>query len=120
MTPVADAGVPILAGTHAASITPFIFPGASLHDELAALVNAGLTPLEALQSATIAPARFANQEAHLGSVAAGKLADLVVLDASPLDDIRNTQRVQAVVVHGRLLERRDLDALGRGVARMDW
>lgn len=116
--PLAEAGVPILAGTHAAAITPFIFPGSSLHDELAALVNAGLSPLEALQSATIAPARFANQESDLGTVAAGKLADLVVLDANPLDHISNTRRTHAVVVNGRLLERPDLDALARGVAGM--
>ncbi len=117
--PLADAGVPILAGTHAAAITPFIFPGASLHDELAALVNAGLSPLEALQSATIAPARFANRESDLGSVATGKLADLVVLDANPLEHISNSQRTHAVVVNGRLLERADLDALARGVAAMN-
>ncbi len=118
--PFAEAGVPILAGTHAVAITPFIFPGASLHDELAALVNAGLSPLEALQSATITPARFANQASDLGTVAAGKLADLVVLDANPLDDISNTRRTHAVVVNGRLLDRPDLDALARGVAAMNW
>ena len=87
---------------------------------MAALVNAGLSPLEALQSATITPARFANQESDLGTVAAGKLADLVVLDANPLDDISNTRRTHAVVVNGRLLDRPDLDALARGVAAMNW
>lgn len=119
VTPLVEAGVPILAGTHAAAITPFIFPGASLHNELEALVDAALTPLEALQSATLAPARYANQESHLGTVAAGRFADLVVLDANPLENIRNTQRIHAVVVNGRLLERRELDALARDVMAMD-
>jgi Amidohydrolase family len=118
IVPMAEAGVPILVGTHAASITPFIFPGASLHDELAALVAAGLTPLAALQTATIAPARFANQEANFGSVTVNKLADLVVLDANPLDNIGNTKRIHAVVVNGRLLERAELDGITRRVARM--
>jgi imidazolonepropionase-like amidohydrolase len=118
IVPMAEAGVPMLAGTHAASISPFIFPGASLHDELAALVTAGLTPLGALQTATIAPARFANQETDFGSVTVGALADLLVLDANPLDHISNTKRIHAVVTNGRLLDRQELDAMARRVARM--
>jgi imidazolonepropionase-like amidohydrolase len=118
IAPMAEAGVSILAATHAASISPFIFPGASLHDELAALVAAGLTPLAALQAATIAPARFANQERNFGSVTVDKLADLVVLDANPLDDISNTRRIHAVIANGRLLDRTELDGITRKVARM--
>ncbi|NMO20441.1 amidohydrolase family protein [Pyxidicoccus fallax] len=103
------AGVRILAGTD--STTPWVFPGFSLHDELALLVQAGLTPLEAIQAATLEPARFLGREHELGTVEKGKAADLVVLDANPLDDIRNTTRIHSVVVRGRYIseeERRNM------------
>jgi hypothetical protein len=103
------AGVEFLAGTDV--FNPFCFPGFSLHDELDLLVQAGLTPLEALQSATINPARFLGREAELGTVEQGKLADLVVLDANPLEDIHNTQKINAVVVNGKLLQKAALDSL---------
>jgi imidazolonepropionase-like amidohydrolase len=114
--PLQRAGAPLLAGTHAAAITPYVFPGFSLHDELTALVGAGLAPLEALQAATLNPARFLNEEANLGTVAAGRLADLVVLDANPLEDIRDLRGVRAVVLDGRVLDRDELDALLRSAA----
>ena len=82
----------------------FCFPGFSVHDELALLVEAGLTPMEALQSATRNPARYFDRLADLGTVESGKIADLVLLDADPLQDIRNTQRIGAVVTRGRLLD----------------
>lgn len=103
------AGTPILAGTDAPN--PYVFPGFSLHEELALLVEAGLTPLAALQSATRNPARYFAASDSLGSVAAGHVADLVLLDADPLLDIRNTARIHAVVASGRLYRRADLDAL---------
>jgi imidazolonepropionase-like amidohydrolase len=103
------AGVEFLAGTDVGN--PYCFPGFSLHDELGLLVQAGLTPMEALQSATRNPARFLGKEQELGTVEAGKIADLVLLDANPLQDISNTQRIHAVVVNGRLLDRVALDAL---------
>jgi hypothetical protein len=105
----AKEGVPIMSG----SDTPnaYIFPGFALHDELELLVAAGLTPLQALQAATINPARFLNATDSLGTVEAGKLADLVLLEANPLEDIANTQRIRAVVLNGRLLDREALDAL---------
>lgn len=84
---------------------PGAFPGFGLHDELRLLVEAGLTPLQVLQSATLNPARFLGRTDDLGTVEAGKLADLVLLDANPLEDIGNTRRIRAVVVDGRLLER---------------
>jgi imidazolonepropionase-like amidohydrolase len=65
-------------------------------------VQAGLTPLAALQAATIAPARFFHATDSLGTVAPGQVADLVVLDANPLDDIANTRRIHAVIAHGVL------------------
>jgi predicted amidohydrolase YtcJ len=103
------AGVPILAGTDVGN--PFLVPGYSLHRELQLLVQAGLTPLEALQAATLSPARFLNATDSLGTVAPGKVADLVLLDADPLADIANTQRIRAVVTNGRLLDRPALDAM---------
>ncbi|HKR60346.1 MAG TPA: amidohydrolase family protein [Pyrinomonadaceae bacterium] len=99
--------VGILAGTD--EISPFCAPGFSLHDELALFVEAGLTPMQALQTATLNPARFLNRQRDLGTIAPGKLADLVLLDANPLVDIRNTQKINSVVVNGRLLTRKALD-----------
>lgn len=101
------AGVPILAGTDTGN--PFCFPGFSLHEELALLVIAGLTPIEALRSATINPARFFDLDKTLGTIEQGKIADLVLLDANPLEDIRHTQRINAVISNGRLFDRKALD-----------
>ena len=103
------AGVKILAGTDLGN--PYVYPGFSLHDELALLVRAGLTPLEALQTATVNPARFFGQEKEFGTIEKGKLADLVLLEANPLEDIGNTRRVNAVVVNGRYLPQEALRKL---------
>jgi len=103
-------GVSILAGTDAGG-PPFVIPGFDLHNELAALVDAGFTPMEALQSVTLDAARFLGRADNFGTVANGKAADLVLLDANPLDDIHNTQKIRAVVVQGRYLDRAALDAL---------
>ncbi len=109
------AGVPFLAGTDTAAGV-HIFPGFSLHQELALFVQAGLTPMQALQTATLNPAKFMNRPADLGTVEHGKLADLVLLDANPLEDIANTQKIRAVVLAGRYLRPRRArsDAEGRG------
>jgi imidazolonepropionase-like amidohydrolase len=82
-----------------------------LHNELATLVAAGFTPLEALQSVTLDAAQFLGRGDDFGTVANGKAADLVLLDANPLDDIRNTQKIRAVIVQGKYLDRTALDAL---------
>jgi imidazolonepropionase-like amidohydrolase len=103
------AGVPIMAGTD--SPMPGVYPGFALHEELAKLVESGLTPLEALRSATFAPARFLGIAGMSGTVAVGMRADLVLLDADPTKDIRNTRRINAVLLDGRLLRRDALDAL---------
>lgn len=103
------AGVAFLAGTDLGFTG--IRPGVSLHDELALLVRAGLTPMEALQASTRNAARVVGMERTLGTVETGKVADLVLLDGDPLDDIRNTTRIRAVVVNGRLLDRAALDKL---------
>lgn len=102
------AGVPMLAGTDVAN--PYCLPGFSLHDELQELVRLGATPLRALRMATLDPARFLGATDSLGTVAAGKLADLVLLDADPLANIANTTRIHAVIANGRLYRRADLDA----------
>jgi imidazolonepropionase-like amidohydrolase len=104
------AGVPFLAGTDAAPGI-YIMPGFSLHDELANFVEAGFTPMESLQTATSNPARFLGLESSLGSIEAGKIADLVLLNANPLDDIHHTCKISAVVVNGRVLDRKALDQL---------
>ena len=104
--------VSLLAGTDAGAL--YTYPGSSLHDELAQLVRAGLTPAAALRAATLGPAEFLDATDSLGTVAAGKLADLVLLDADPLADIRNTRSIRAVVLRGRLFGREALDALGPG------
>ena len=96
------AGVPILAGTDV--LNPYCFPGFSLHDELGLLVEAGLTPMEALQAATRNPAIFLKATDSLGTIAAGKLADLVLLDADPIADIHNTTKINAVILDGQLLD----------------
>jgi imidazolonepropionase-like amidohydrolase len=104
-----DAGVKILAGTDSPG---FIFmPGFTLHDELEALVTAGLSEREALKAATASPAEFFNVSDDTGSIEAGKRADLVLLEADPLEDIRNTRRIAAVVIEGRVIDRQGLDAL---------
>ena len=94
------AGVHILTGTDAPlRNSP---PGFGLHEELALLVSGGMAPFEALRSATLEPARYFGMLDSLGTIAPGKLADLLLLDANPLQDIRNTRRISAVVANGRL------------------
>jgi hypothetical protein len=104
------AAVPCLAGTDTPN--PYCFPGFSLHDELELLVTkCGFTPMEALQTATRNPAEYLARLKDLGTVEKGKLADLVLLDADPLDDIHNTTKINAVVVNGKLLPQATLQAM---------
>jgi hypothetical protein len=88
-----------------------LVPGFCIHDEMQLMAEAGLTPLQALQAATIGPARFLGREKDQGTVEVGKRADLVLLDADPLEDIRNVSRINAVIVRGRPLSRPDLDRI---------
>ncbi|RDD85258.1 amidohydrolase family protein [Streptomyces parvulus] len=94
------AGVPVLAGTDTG--TAYVYPGFGLHDELENLVEAGFSPMQALRAATDTPARFLGLR-DAGTVRRGAIADLAVLDADPLTDIRNTARIHAVVVRGTLI-----------------
>jgi hypothetical protein len=107
------AGVPMLAGTDTGD--PYVLPGFALHDELALLVRAGMTPLEAIQSSTRNPARFLGMETTLGTIQKGKIADMVLLNANPLSDIRNTRQVAAVILKGRLLTSERLNGLLRSM-----
>ncbi len=107
------AGVPILAGTDAAPGV-FVVPGFSLHDELAEMVAAGLTPMEALQTATSNPARFWSRT-DIGRVAPNTLADLVLLAKDPTADIHNTTTIRAVVAAGKLDARAARAGLLHGV-----
>jgi len=101
--------VEVLAGTDTGD--PWTIAGATLHDELEQLVAAGLSPHQALAAATIAPARFLGWDEAMGTIEEGKLADLVMLDANPLIDIRNTRKIAAVFARGRYFSRRELDGL---------
>lgn len=103
------ANVPLLAGTDTPN--PYTYPGFSLHEELELLVSAGLSPMEALQTATLRAAEFLGTERFFGSVEEGKIANLVLLDANPLEDIRNTEKIRGVVFHGNFLDRAKLDEL---------
>jgi imidazolonepropionase-like amidohydrolase len=96
---------------------PGVYPGYALHDELERLVDSGYSPAEALRAATLAPAKFLGIDARSGTVATGKRADLVLLDADPLRDVGNARRIEAVVLDGRLLRRNALDALLADAAR---
>ena len=97
-------GVAILSGTDNEK-------GDALHDELELLVTAGLTPAEALRSSTLQPARFFDTTGTMGSVDKGKTADLVLLDANPLADIRNTRKISAVIVNGKYLPKARLTVI---------
>jgi imidazolonepropionase-like amidohydrolase len=105
-----SAGVPFLAGTDTPAGVD-VTPGISLHLELQRFVAAGFTPLEALQTATINPARFFRKLSDYGSVATGRVADLVILRANPLENIANTRAIGGVVADGKYWSQADIEAL---------
>jgi hypothetical protein len=106
-----------MAGSDVAVLN--VFPGLSLHEELRLFVDSvGMSPMEALASATRKPAEWLGMADSVGTIATGKVADLVLLDADPLADIDNTQRISAVVLRGKLFRREDLDALRAAVRAM--
>jgi hypothetical protein len=108
--------VQFLGGTDVGVV--FMYPGFSLHDELEQLVrNVGFTPMQALAIATTGVPRFYGETGAIGAVAPGQIADLLLLDANPVADIRNTRRIRAVSVGGRWLNRGELDQLLGDVAR---
>ena len=112
-----EAGVRIMAGSDVAVLN--VFPGLSLHEELRLFVDSvGMSPMEALASATRKPAEWLGVADSVGTIAPGKVADLVLLDADPLANIDNTRRISAVVLRGKLFRRDDLDALRAAVRAM--
>jgi imidazolonepropionase-like amidohydrolase len=104
-----EAEVPVLAGTDTG--VPYSLPGSSLHDELALLVEAGLTPREALLAATRDPARALGLDQEIGTIRPGRVADMVLLGDDPLEGIRGSREIEAVVLRGRLLRRAELDSI---------
>jgi len=108
-------GVQLLAGTDV--VAPWTYPGFSLHDELGLLVEAGLTPLEALRTATTNPAQFFGFK-DMGVIAPGMTANLVLLEADPLENIANTKRISSVILRGTMYTRKQLDDLLNTSARL--
>lgn len=106
-------GVPILAGSDVGNL--FVVAGFSLQDELELFVRAGLTPMQALQTATLNPAKYLGMSDSLGTIKKGKIADLVLLEANPLENISNTHRINAVVVNGKHLPKEALQKKLAGV-----
>ncbi|MDG2243122.1 MAG: amidohydrolase family protein [Rhodospirillaceae bacterium] len=109
ITKLRDGGVKIMAGTD--NPIGFLTPGFALHEELAFLVQGGLTPMDALTAATLHPAQFMRMDDHMGTVEAGKLADLVLLEDDPREDIRNTLSINTVIKDGRVFDRTTLDGM---------
>ncbi len=103
--------VEVLAGTDTGD--PGTSPGETLHQELEQLVSAGMAPHQALRAATIAPAKFLGSDAEMGSVEKGRIADLVLLNANPLNDVRNTRRIAGVFVRGKYFSRDRLNRIAR-------
>jgi adenine deaminase len=103
-----NAHVPLMAGTDTAAGVD-VLPGSSLHTELEYFVEAGLSPMEALQTATRNPAQFLGLLSETGTVEKNKTANRVLLDANPFEDIRNPRKIRAALLNGRLLTRQDLD-----------
>ncbi len=110
------AGVTIMAGTDAGYLNSFDYPGQSLHTELALMVKYGLTPLQALQASIINGPRYFKLQSQYGKVAAGYYGDLLILDANPLADITNTQKLNGVITKGRYLSRLALDSMLSAIA----
>ena len=106
-----QAGVNIMAGTDAGFLNSYNYPGIGLHNELSLYVREGLTPAQALVSATVTGPRWLGKQARYGAVADGKAADLVLLDANPLQDINATRAIHTVILRGQVLDRQALDGL---------
>lgn len=106
---VHNAEIEIMAGTD--SPIALLTPGQSLHEELAMLVKAGLTPLEAIKTATINPAKYFNLENELGLIQEGMWADMVLLDANPIENIENTKTIHAVIKNGKYFDRNELQTI---------
>ena len=110
-----EAGVPMMSGTD--TPLPVLVPGFALHEELANMVDIGLSPYDALKTSTYNPAKYLGELDEFGTVEVGKRADLVLLQANPLEDITNTQKIEGVMVRGKWYSRADLDTMLEEVAK---
>jgi imidazolonepropionase-like amidohydrolase len=109
---MAEAGVSIMAGSDSGPFNTFVYPGISLHSELEAMVDAGLSPAQALRTSAPNGAAFFGEENNYGSIEAGYVADLVILNENPLDDIRNTRTIHTVIINGKnLFTKADLEGM---------
>jgi imidazolonepropionase-like amidohydrolase len=106
-----ELGVNLIAGSDSAPIAVFVYPGLGLHEELQILQNAGLSSLQVLQAATINGARFLQKDDSAGTLATGKVADIVLLRDNPLEDIAATLSIDTVVMRGRVFDRDELDLM---------
>ena len=106
-----EAGITLMAGSDAAALNTYVYPAESLLQELEIFADAGLSPLQILQSATLAGAKYFNVKDRTASIQKNKTADLVLLDANPLDDVKNLRKVQAVIKNGIYYSREKLDAM---------
>lgn len=111
------AGVSLLAGSDSGASNSYVYQGISLHQELAALVAAGLTPAEALRTATINGAKFLKVDDYYGSIEVGKSSDLLILDANPLEKIDNTQRISTLILGKKVYSQQDLSAMLESVKK---
>ena len=98
----------LLAGSDGGASNSYVYPGVSLHNELAEMVAAGLTPIQALRTATINGAKFMKTDQFTGSIEVGKQANLLLLNVSPLSDIRNTQNINMMISNGKLILKQTL------------
>lgn len=108
---IQKAGIKILAGSDAAALNTYVYPAQSLHEELVLFQEAGLTPLQILQSATINGAELMGKTNTMASIESGKQADIVILNTNPLVNIESTQDIYAVINNGKYFDRDDLDLL---------
>ena len=105
------AGVSLLAGSDSGAYNSYTYPGISLHKELEAMVNAGISPLDALRSSTLNGSNFLKKDSDYGSISEGKIADLVFLNSDPLKDIKNTTDIELVIKQGKVYSKQTLDSL---------
>jgi imidazolonepropionase-like amidohydrolase len=109
------AGVKLMTGSDFGA-NPLLFPGWGVHDEMALMVKAGLTPMEAIQAATRNPATFLGLDKSVGTIEKGKLADMVLLSANPLEDVNNTRKIAAVFFQGQMYDRAALNRMLGSIA----
>nr|WP_297785714.1 amidohydrolase family protein [uncultured Allomuricauda sp.] len=106
-----SAGVQLLAGSDSGAFNSYTYPGISLHKELQAMVENGISPLDALRTSSVNGAEFLNQTENYGEISKGKISDLVILEANPLENIENTQMIYSVIKGSQLFSKSDLKEL---------